>query len=347
MDLALALTGACLAALWASAPTLALLAVGPMVLVYRALWVPVLEHKSRTDSKTGLHSSEYLTGELENALACAKRDESGLSLVMIDLDQLRGINNRRGHLAGDKVIRAVAEVVSEAAAAHDGIASRFGGDELCLLLPGKSLDPATEIAEEVRTRIGDIRLTFKGSHGPLAVTASVGIASYPEHAATVESLLAAADVAVYDAKLGGRNRTRMPLPSDLREALKLEAEERASHQHAPAVLGDAEEAVNGHAAEEAPAPAPGRGGCIVWGGPREGRRALGWSAGPPIKAGSTGLPRGGGSGFSGFRPSKDPLRGSRGAGVRRGWPWPSADGPWPCGASGSLGWSTLTARARR
>ena len=90
MDLALALTGACLAALWASAPTLALLAVGPMVLVYRALWVPVLEHKSRTDSKTGLHSSEYLTGELENALACAKRDEFGLSLVMIDLDQLRG-----------------------------------------------------------------------------------------------------------------------------------------------------------------------------------------------------------------------------------------------------------------
>ena len=255
MDLALALTGACLAALWVSAPALALLAVGPMVLVYRALWVPLLEHQSRTDSKTGLYSSEYLTSELESALACAKRDDSGLSLVMIDLDQLRGINNRHGHLAGDKVIRAVAEVVSEAAGAHDGIAARFGGDELCLLLPGKSLDPATEIAEDVRTRIGDIRLTFKGSHGPLAVTASVGIASYPEHAATVESLLAAADVAVYDAKLGGRNRTRMPLPSDLREALKLEAEERASHHDAPAALGDAEDpVVTGHAAEEAPAP---------------------------------------------------------------------------------------------
>ena len=73
MDIALAMTGACLAALWALAPTLALLAAGPMALVYRALWVPLLEHKSRTDSKTGLYNSEYLAKELEDALASAKR----------------------------------------------------------------------------------------------------------------------------------------------------------------------------------------------------------------------------------------------------------------------------------
>jgi diguanylate cyclase (GGDEF)-like protein/putative nucleotidyltransferase with HDIG domain len=255
MDSALAMTGACLAALWAFAPPLALLAAGPMVLVYRALWVPLLEHKSRTDSKTGLYNSEHLTTELEDALASAKRRGSGLSVVMIDLDQLRVINNRHGHLAGDKLIRAVADVVSEAALAHSGIAARFGGDELCMLLPAKPLEPARQIAEEVRARIGDINLPPDGSGELLAITASVGVASYPEHAGTVEGLLAAADVAVYDAKLGGRNRTRMALPPAVREALKLDSAERASQSGpAPVPRGTGDPPVNGSPLEEAPEP---------------------------------------------------------------------------------------------
>src|SRR3954453_2406064 len=153
IDTALALTGACFAALWAFTPPLALLAAGPMVLIYRALWVPLLEHKSRTHSKPGLYNSESLGKELEDALESAGRDGSRLSIVMIDLDQLRVINNRHGHLAGDEVIRAVASVVSEAAGAGDGIAARFGGDELCVLLPDTSLDRAREVADELRASI--------------------------------------------------------------------------------------------------------------------------------------------------------------------------------------------------
>ncbi len=99
IDTALALTGACFAALWAFTPPLALLAAGPMVLIYRALWVPLLEHKSRTDPKTGLYNSEYFGNEVEDALEAASRSGSRLSIVMIDLDQLRVINNRHGHLA--------------------------------------------------------------------------------------------------------------------------------------------------------------------------------------------------------------------------------------------------------
>ncbi|MEK6326131.1 MAG: diguanylate cyclase [Actinomycetota bacterium] len=255
MDIALAMTGACLAVLWASAPPLTLLAVGPMVLIYRALWVPLLEHKSRTDSKTGLYNSEYLTKELGDALASAKHAGSGLSVVMIDLDQLRVINNRHGHLAGDKIIRAAADVVTEGAAAHEGVAARFGGDELCMLLPDESLERASQIAEQVRARIDQIALPFDGSGEPLAITASVGVASYPEHAATAEGLLAAADVAVYDAKLGGRNRTRMPLPPDIREALKLEIAEGGTQNGPSAMPGDAASpAVNGHPVDEAPEP---------------------------------------------------------------------------------------------
>ena len=136
MDIALTMTGACLAALWAVAPPLTLLAAGPIALIYRALWVPLLEHKSRTDPKTGLYNSAYLGGR---ARGRARRGQAlraaGLSVVMIDLDQLRLVNNRHGHLAGDEVIQAVADAVAEGRGAHDGIAARFGGDELCVLLP--------------------------------------------------------------------------------------------------------------------------------------------------------------------------------------------------------------------
>jgi diguanylate cyclase (GGDEF)-like protein/putative nucleotidyltransferase with HDIG domain len=225
IDTALALTGACFAALWAFTPPLALLAAGPMVLIYRALWVPLLEHKSRTDPKTGLYNSEYLGKQVEDALEAASRSGSRLSIVMIDLDQLRVINNRHGHLAGDEVIRAVANVVSDAAAGGEGIAARFGGDELCVLLPDTSLDRAREVADELRASIERIEVPVEDGD-VMAITASTGVAAYPDHAETVDGLLRAADAAVYDAKLGGRNRTRTALPPAVQRALALDAPER-------------------------------------------------------------------------------------------------------------------------
>jgi putative nucleotidyltransferase with HDIG domain len=99
------------------------------------------------------------------------------------------------------------------------------------LLPAESLEPARRIAEDVRARIDGIELRLAGSDQTLAITASVGVASYPEHAPTVEGLLAAADIAVYDAKLEGRNLTRMASPPGVREALKLQSEELDSPSH--------------------------------------------------------------------------------------------------------------------
>ncbi len=219
MDIALTMTGACVAALWAVAPALTLLAAGPIALIYRALWVPLLEHKSRTDPKTGLYNSAYLAVELEDALSAAARREGGLSVVMIDLDQLRLVNNRHGHLAGDEVIKAVADTVAKAAERHEGIAARFGGDELCVLLPKSPLDRSREIAEEIRAAVAEIEVEFAGAHETLGMTISAGIASFPEHSDTAEGLLGAADAAVYDAKLGGRNRTRIALAAGIRDAL--------------------------------------------------------------------------------------------------------------------------------
>jgi diguanylate cyclase (GGDEF)-like protein len=252
IDLALSMTGACFAALWAFTPPLALLAAGPMVLIYRALWVPLLEHKSRTDPKTGLYNSEYLEKELEDALADAARSASRLSVVMIDLDQLRVINNRHGHLAGDQVIRAVAEVVASSATANDGVAARFGGDELCVSLPNRTLEGARQIADQLRARIEEIKVPLDGEGEEMAITVSTGVAAYPDHADTVEDLLRAADAAVYDAKLGGRNRTRIALPPSVQRALALDSPQRAVPEPPEAFSEEAPPALNGHPEEQAP-----------------------------------------------------------------------------------------------
>jgi diguanylate cyclase (GGDEF)-like protein/putative nucleotidyltransferase with HDIG domain len=247
IELALALTGACLAVLWTFSPLFALLAAGPGLLIYRALWVPLLEHKSRTDPKTGLYNSEYLGGQIEDALASARNGDGHVSVVMIDLDQLRLINNRHGHLAGDELIRAVATVVAEVAGQHDGIAARFGGDELCVLLPDQPLESGRSVADVVRAQIEAVVLDIETSKAPLRITASIGVSAYPEHADTVQGLIAAADVAVYDAKLSGRNRSRVALSGAAREAVAMDSLRAPALARPPAILTE----------DVIPAPVPG------------------------------------------------------------------------------------------
>ncbi len=271
MDIALTMTGACLAVLWSVSPALTLLAAGPIALIYRALWVPLLEHKSRTDPKTGLYNSAYLAVELEDALNAAERSGTGLSVVMIDLDQLRLVNNRHGHLAGDSVIQAVAEVVAKAAESQEGIAARFGGDELCVLLPKTPLERSREIAEEIRSSVEEIEVTFDGVGESLGMTVSIGVAAYPEHAETAEGLLGAADAAVYDAKLGGRNRARIALAAGVRDALArnpdagvpepqpaADAERAATAAVVPPSGTENAPASSGGIASTAPAPVPSK-----------------------------------------------------------------------------------------
>ena len=227
LDLALAGTGACLAVLWTEGPLLLALAAGPIALAYRALWVPMLAEKARTDSKTGLVNFETFTSEFEAALLHAERSERPLSLVMLDLDHLRMVNNRAGHLAGDRVIRAVADILSEIAG-PEGIVGRFGGEEYAVLLPGGTLPKTCELAETARARVEALRLRSDDGLSDLRVTISAGVASFPEHGNTTTALLSAADTALYDAKLGGRNRVRIALPPGAREVL-----DGGSALHAP------------------------------------------------------------------------------------------------------------------
>jgi len=245
LDAALALTGACLAALWESDQALTLLAAGPMMLVYRSLWVPLLTHKSRTDPKTGLYNSEHFSKVLETSLAEARARGADLSVLMIDLDHLRVVNNNYGHLAGDLLIQAVGEVLQDVVG-DDGVASRFGGEEFCVLLPETSLDEALATADAVRTRSGATQVPVESApDGTLSVTVSIGVATFPDHAEDVDALMNAADAAVYDAKLGGRDRVRVALPPGVRETLD------ATPEPAPAERPEAP-------ASQAPVPSPMR-----------------------------------------------------------------------------------------
>ena len=214
-DLGLVLTGACMALLWSVDPWLSLLAGGPMLLICGGLWVPLLRHKSQTDPKTGLSNFEHFSQQFTEALRVARKRGTDLSIVMVDLDDLRQVNNRHGHLAGDRLLKGVADVVAEMANG-DGVAARFGGDELCILLPDRSPAAARELAEVVRKRVAALEFDFTDDVG---ATVSAGVAGYPEHGDTVNALLNAADAAVYDAKLGGRNHVRVALPPGAREAL--------------------------------------------------------------------------------------------------------------------------------
>lgn len=197
VDLGLCLTGASLVVLWTLAPWATALAAGPLGLVYVALWVPILRHRSHLDAKTGLFNLPRLRSRLDREIEHARRDAAPLAVVMLDLDHLRLVNNRFG----------VAAALSRAAGTR-GFAGRFGGEEFCLVLPGCDADEAIARAEQVRVEVDS--MPFAG--GPEVHTISAGVATFPGHGIDADALLAAADSALYDAKLGGRNRVRLALP---------------------------------------------------------------------------------------------------------------------------------------
>ena len=206
LDIGLALTGACLAGLWAATPSAVLLGLGPILLVHASLWVPALRHRSRIDPKTGLLNFEHLRRSLDSMIETARRDDTQLSVVMLDLDHLRLVNNRHGHLMGDELIVAVAKVLSDCVTDR-GVAGRFGGEEFCLVLPGATAEQATQVAEEARKAVAALEVLPADSR-LLHPSISAGVATFPEHALDGKGLMSAADTALYDAKLGGRNRVR-------------------------------------------------------------------------------------------------------------------------------------------
>ncbi len=160
--------------------------------------------QSHTDELTGLPNRTLLADRLEQALSLARRRDASVALLFVDLDKFKPVNDTHGHAAGDQLLRSAASRMSDTVRASDTVA-RFGGDEFIIVLP--DVNSAAE-AEQVADKImAAIRVPFSINNDTLALGCSIGIALYPDHASTTESLHQMADRALYQAKSQGRDRS--------------------------------------------------------------------------------------------------------------------------------------------
>jgi diguanylate cyclase (GGDEF)-like protein/putative nucleotidyltransferase with HDIG domain len=204
-DFVLAALGVAFASLWRWNPYLLPTAVAPLLLIHRSLSVPALQEEARVDAKTGLFNARHFAAELREELARAGRFDRPMSVIMADLDLLRDINNSFGHLAGDAVLRGIADIFRTQLRPYD-VPARFGGEEFAILLPETSSETALEIAERIRRAVAEHPFEVETSSDPVRATVSLGVAGYPKDGTDPNELIHQADLAVYRAKLQGRNR---------------------------------------------------------------------------------------------------------------------------------------------
>jgi diguanylate cyclase (GGDEF)-like protein len=151
------------------------------------------------DALTGLYDRETLRVCLKRSL---NTQVASVSVIMFDLDFFKRFNDRYGHLAGDNVLVRISALLRDSVRNTD-VAARYGGEEFCVILPERTLGDALEIAERLRIRI------HRDLHEE-GITASFGVANFPEHASEPRALLDAADKALYGSKRRGRNRVSPP-----------------------------------------------------------------------------------------------------------------------------------------
>jgi diguanylate cyclase (GGDEF)-like protein len=179
-----------------------------------------LRDQSSRDSLTGLFNHSYFQQALTQMCAQSVRSARPLSLLFIDLDNFKNINDTYGHAAGDQVLKEMGwlldsqQTITRLARASD-VAARYGGEEFALILPDTSMEGALSAAERVRHRVTTLLLLPELAplaKRELSLTCSIGVASFPIHAAEASGLVAAADAAVYVAKRSGKNCVRMATP---------------------------------------------------------------------------------------------------------------------------------------
>ena len=158
-----------------------------------------VQEQSVRDALSGLHNRRYFDETFAHECERASRYNQQLSLVIVDLDFLKRINDEMGHLAGDEAIRQTGAILSTQSRRVD-IATRFGGEEFAIILPQTPLEGAMAAAEHWCRSINESLI------GNIRLSASVGVAAFPNHGNSPELLLQAADTALYQAKKEGRNR---------------------------------------------------------------------------------------------------------------------------------------------
>ena len=164
----------------------------------------VAEIRAATDGLTGLPNKRAVTDALKRTVAQASTTQAPLALLLIDLDHFKQINDRGGHAVGDQVLANVGAMLRSVLRAQD-FAGCNGGEEFAVLLPDTEIATALAVAERIRIAVAEISLP--GSD--VSVTASIGVAGFPDHASTLDRLERLADAALYLAKRQGRNRVEL------------------------------------------------------------------------------------------------------------------------------------------
>ncbi|MEM7634479.1 MAG: diguanylate cyclase, partial [Pseudomonadota bacterium] len=158
-----------------------------------------------TDPLTGLYNRRHMDNQLEIQLANADARGSPLSILTLDVDFFKPINDTHGHDVGDRVLKELAGRLKEQVRTID-LCCRIGGEEFLIVLPGTQLQVGFTVAERLRRTISAVPFDVGASSGPLAITVSIGVAGYGTAGDTPEVILKRADEALYKAKRTGRNR---------------------------------------------------------------------------------------------------------------------------------------------
>ena len=205
-------------AITVQSPLHVILVLPPLVVLHRAVLVRHLQDVASTDGKTGLLNAAAWQDKAARVLDRAVRSQGSAALLILDLDHFKLVNDRHGHLAGDRVLSSVAEALRAEVRDND-LVGRFGGEEFVIMLPGHEgaeYDRAelVAVAERIRRRVAALAVAIDTPDGPLTVddlTGSGGGATFPQDADDLDRLLEVADSALYGAKRTGRNTVRVGL----------------------------------------------------------------------------------------------------------------------------------------
>jgi diguanylate cyclase (GGDEF)-like protein len=168
-----------------------------------------LHFQANHDALTGLWNRRAILDLLDREIERSRRSLDSIGLLMIDVDHFKRINDTLGHLAGDVVLREVAEHIGHAVRSYDSLA-RYGGEEFLIVLPGCDESETLESAERIRLAIAEASFSAAASH--IAVTISIGATVLKSSTVSAMDVLSIADAALYQAKSKGRNQTAMQIP---------------------------------------------------------------------------------------------------------------------------------------
>jgi diguanylate cyclase (GGDEF)-like protein/PAS domain S-box-containing protein len=168
-----------------------------------------LQHQSIRDPLTGLFNRRYLEEIFNQELSRAQRQQQQIGVIMLDIDHFKRFNDTYGHEAGDYVLQMVGILLKDSVRASD-VVCRYGGEEIILVLPNSSLEATQSRAEEIRLAIAKLSISHNGQLLGI-ITASLGVASFPQHGATGNAIIQEADAALYRAKAAGRNQVILAL----------------------------------------------------------------------------------------------------------------------------------------